>query len=66
MYEKQLCSILLAGTGVRKNSSVACGSSPVKIYYFDCPKRFINRINEVMILIKYRYFIEKKKHKHHL
>ena len=37
--------ILLAVTGVRKNSTVACGFIPVKIHYFDYPKRFINRIN---------------------
>ena len=40
-------SISLAGTGVRKISSVASGSSPIKIHYFDYLKRFINRINEV-------------------
>ena len=27
-----------------KNSTVACGSSPVKIHYFDYLERFINRI----------------------
>ena len=31
--------ILLAGTGVGKNSTVACGFSPSKIHYYDNPKR---------------------------
>ena len=38
--------ILLAGTGVRKNSNVACGFSPIKTHYFDYPKRLIKKINE--------------------
>ena len=38
---------MLAGTGVRKISSVACGFSPVKI-----PKKLICRINEVYVLFK--------------
>ena len=45
MYEKN--SILLAGPAVRKNSTVAFGSSPIRIHYVDYPKRFINRINDV-------------------
>ena len=50
-----LC-ILLAGTGVRKISSAASWSSPIKIHYFDYSKRFINRIDEVSdFSIKYRY-----------
>ena len=36
LYEKAA----LAGTGVRKNSTVACGFSPIKIHYSDYPKRF--------------------------
>ena len=49
-------SILLAGTGVWKISSVACGFSSIKIDYSDYPKNLISRINEVYILsIKYRY-----------
>ena len=36
---------LLAATGIRKNSTVACGLSPIKIHYFDYLKRLINRIN---------------------
>ena len=32
-------SILLAGTGIRKNSTVASGTSPIKIHYFDYHKR---------------------------
>ena len=57
MFEKAFFAILLAETGVRKISSVACGFSPIKIHYFDDPKRFINRINEVYVFfsIKYRY-----------
>ena len=35
------------GTGVRKISTVACGSSPIKINHFNHPERFINRINKV-------------------
>ena len=44
MYEKAQFS--LAGTGARKNSTVAC---PIKIRYCDYLKRFINRINEVYV-----------------
>ena len=34
----------------------ASGSSPIKINYFDYPKRFINKIIEVYdFLINYRY-----------
>ena len=40
---------LLAKTGVRKNSSVACGFSPTKIHYFEDTKCLINRINEVYV-----------------
>ena len=40
--------ILLAGTGVSKNSSVACGFSSIKIDYSDYLKRLIIRINEVI------------------
>ena len=48
--------ILLAGTGVWKISSVACGFSSIKIDYSDYPKSLISRINEVYVLsIKYRY-----------
>ena len=43
--------ILLAGTGVRKNITLACGFSLIKIHYSDYPKRFINRINEVDVFI---------------
>ena len=41
-------SILLAGTGIWKVSSVACGFSSIKIDYSDYPKSLISRINEVM------------------
>ena len=43
MYEKS--SILSVGTGIRINSTVAYGSIPIKIQFFDYHKRFINRIN---------------------
>ena len=48
-YYVRKSSILFAGTGVRKNSTVASGSSPIKINYFYYFWRFIFRINEVMI-----------------
>ena len=36
--------------------TVASGSSPIKIHYFDYPKCFNNRINEVYdFTIRYRY-----------
>ena len=47
MYEKS--SILLAGTGVRKVSSVACGFSQSKIYLSDYQKSLISRINDVYV-----------------
>ena len=53
MYEKSC--ILLAGTDVMKNSTVACGSIPIKIHYFYYPKSFISRINEAYINV---FFIE--------
>ena len=52
-YQK---AILLAGTGIWKISSVACGFSSIKIDYSDYPKSLISRINEVCVFsIKYRY-----------
>ena len=42
-------SILLARTGVRQISSVACGFSPVKILFSDDLKSLISRINEVNV-----------------
>ena len=43
----------------KENSSVACGSSLIKIHYFDYPKRFINRIIKFFLFVfffkKYRY-----------
>ena len=54
MYQK--APILLAGTGVWKISSVACGFSSIKIDYSDYPKSLISRINEVYVFsIRYRY-----------
>ena len=48
MYEND--PFLLAGTGVRKISSVACGFSPIKIYISDYPKSLISKVNEVYVL----------------
>ena len=45
MYQKS--SILLAGTGVWKISSVAYGFSSIKIDYSDYLKSLISRINEI-------------------
>ena len=63
-------SILLAGTGVRKISSVACGFSSIKIDYLDYPKSLISIIDEFYAFsIKYRYsdiLLKKKEHKLHL
>ena len=61
-------SILLAGTGVWKISSVACGFSSIKIHYSEYLKSFISRINEVYVFsIKYCYSdILLKKHFFHL
>ena len=51
-------SILFAGNGAVKVSSVACGFSPVKIDYSDYPKSLISRKNEVyFFFIKYCYSI---------
>ena len=57
-------SILLAGTGVWKISSVPCEFSSTKIDYSDYQKNLISRINEVFFSIKCRYIL--KKHKLHL
>ena len=40
-------SILLAGTGLWKIISLACGFSSIKIDYSDYPKSLISRKNEV-------------------
>ena len=49
-------SSLLAGTGVWKISSVACGFSSIKVDYSDYLKSLFSRINEVYVFsIKYRY-----------
>ena len=45
-------SILLAGTGVWKISSVACMFSSIKIDYSDYPKSLISRINEVYVFFQ--------------
>ena len=41
----------LAGTGIWKISSVACGFSSIKIDYSDNPKSLIRRINEVYFFL---------------
>ena len=54
MYYVPKSSILLAGKGVRKISSVACVFSSIKIDNSAYPKCLIRRINEVYIFsIKY-------------
>ena len=53
MYEK---AAFISLDWHKKNGTVACGSSPIKIHYFVYPKCFINKINEVNdFSIKYRY-----------
>ena len=50
--------LLVAGTGVWKISSVACGFSLIKIDYSVYLKSLISRLNEVYVFvfsIKYRY-----------
>ena len=49
LYYVPKSSILLAGTGVWKISSVACGFSSIKIHYSDYPKSLIGRINKVYV-----------------
>ena len=47
----------------KENSTVASVSSPIQIHYFDYPKPFINRINEVYdFSVKYCDILLKKKH----
>ena len=54
MYEKS--SNLLARTGVRKISSIACGFSQIKIHFSDYATILISKINEVYVFsIKYGY-----------
>ena len=59
MYQK---APFLAGSGVRKNGTVASGSSYIKIHYFDHPKHFIHIINDVYdFSIKYSDILLRKK-----
>ena len=44
-------SILLAGTGVWKNSYVVCGFSSIKIDYSYYPKSLMSRINEDYVVV---------------
>ena len=47
MYIKaEFCFV---GTGEKKLNSVSCEFSPIKIDYSDYQKRFIIRINEVVV-----------------
>ena len=46
LYYVRKLFILLARTGVRKMSSVACGLCPVKIHFSDYQKDSISIINE--------------------
>ena len=49
-------SILFAGNGSVKISSVACRFSSVKMDYSDNPKSLVSRKNEVYVFFnKYRY-----------
>ena len=55
-YHVSKSSILSAGTGVWKISSVACGFSSIKSNYSDYLKSLISRINEVYAFsMKYHY-----------
>ena len=68
-YYEPKSSILLAGTGVWKISSVAWAFSSIKIDYSDYPKSLISRINDIhgFFSIKYRNSdILLKTHKHNL
>ena len=52
VYVRSISTIyLLAGTGVRKVSVVACGFSSIKIDYFDYPKSLISIKNEVYVCV---------------
>ena len=55
-------SILVAGTGVWKISSVACGFSSIKIDYSNYLKSVISRINEVHVFFQKYPNISLKKH----
>ena len=61
MYYIPTSSVLLAGTGVWKISSVACGFSFIKIDYSEYPKSLISRINDIYVFFNgiSLYFIEK-------
>ena len=48
-------SILVAGTGVWKISSVACGFSSIQIDHSDYPKSLISRINKVYVFFSIKY-----------
>ena len=52
---KKFHFVTVAGPGVCKSSSVACGFSSIKIDYSDNPKSLIRRINVYVFSIKYCY-----------
>ena len=58
LYYGPKSSILLAGIGVWKITSVACGFSCMKIDYSDYPKSLISRINEVSMGAKKLFFFQ--------
>ena len=47
-----MAQVYVAGTGVWKISSVACGSSSIKIDYSDYLKSLISRINDVYVFFQ--------------
>ena len=63
-----MAQVYVAGTGVWKISSVACGFSSIKIDYSDYLKSLISRKMKFFFSIKYRFsdIIIEKKHKLHL
>ena len=58
MYYVWKSCIVLAVTGIRKNSNVACGFSPIKIHYSDYPKRKKEVLSFFNKILLQQYFIE--------
>ena len=54
-YYVQKSSILLAGTGLWKISSVACAFSSIKNDYFDYPKSLSSRIKDIYVFFSIKY-----------
>ena len=63
-YYVRKSSILLAGTCLRKISSVACGFSPIEIHFSDYRISLISSINEVYVffnkILCYSHILLKK------